>query len=775
MERRSEVGNPHVIRLEHLPTQWAEGLPLGNGELGVMCWSDGRRLRFSLDSACAWDLRYGDGRPDFGQLSYAKLRAWVEAEDWEAICAAAEHRGGRDPLRPTKVSLGRLDLSTEFDAESKLSLSLADASMRGVLRSAAGEHALHVFVCRERDLVCLRLDPWPEDARLTLVPLHEACPPLAELGHPGPEVSQRDGLTVAVQHILPDSFLALCWNAAGPEVFVSFAQASDADSAAASAVRGHPHRDGSTHARVFADHERAWREFWVASALALPEGDAEFLWHMGLYLLASCARAGSNPPGLQGLWAMDGREPPWRGDYHADMNVQETFWSAGPANHLELLDVWLDFAHGLLPEVERVTREIFGSEGAFWFCAFLPGYTPLVGSNWQPTAFAWSHTGWLAHLAWLRWRYSMDRAWLAERGYPLVRSAFVFYAANLEEGADGHYHVPLSSSPEYDGPSPSAWCRDPNIDLALIRRCCDWIVEMEQALGVDELTARARDVHDRLAPYHLVEFDHPASYVRAAAPGDRCVLALWQGRALDYSHRHPSHLMAIHPAMDLTIDGSAREREIIEASVRHYLALGQYCWAGHTYVQMVSLAAVIGRGELAYNFLRHYRDHWTLPSGLHFNREVGLQGDSHFGGIEHERISAEAPFTIETTCGIPCGISDMLLQGWGDLLRIFPATPRQWRDVLFVDLRTEGAFMVSALMRDGRVRWVRIVAEADGPCRLRDPFDGEEFAVSGAAPAEEGGVLTWPMTAGQTVTLSAPGFEQPDLAREAAAIRALEP
>ena len=52
------VTNPHAIRYQQLPTQWAEGLPLGNGEIGVMCWSDGKRLRFTIDSASAWDLRH---------------------------------------------------------------------------------------------------------------------------------------------------------------------------------------------------------------------------------------------------------------------------------------------------------------------------------------------------------------------------------------------------------------------------------------------------------------------------------------------------------------------------------------------------------------------------------------------------------------------------------------------------------------------------------------------------------------------------------------------
>ena len=43
------------------------------------------------------------------------------------------------------------------------------------------------------------------------------------------------------------------------------------------------------------------------------------------------------------------------------------------------------------------------------------------------------------------------------------------------------------------------------------------------------------------------------------------VFCLLQDKPLDQSHRHPSQLMAIHPAMDVTIDGSDRDRQIIEA------------------------------------------------------------------------------------------------------------------------------------------------------------------------------------------------------------------
>ena len=79
---------------------------------------------------------------------------------------------------------------------------------------------------------------------------------------------------------------------------------------------------------------------------------------------------------------------------------------------------------------------------------------------------------------------------------------------------------------------------------------------MEEALGQSELTSAAREVRARLAPYSLT-----------AAKA----LCLWPGQPLDEDHRHPSHLMAIHPAMDLTIEGGEVHRLV--------KVLQEYDWA----------------------------------------------------------------------------------------------------------------------------------------------------------------------------------------------------
>ena len=550
-----------------------------------------------------------------------------------------------------------------------------------------------------------------------------------------------------MQQLAEGPCCALTWNASGPDYFLAIQVATTRDEALARSRATYAAARESGFERLHDEHVAAWAGFWAASAVYLPEADKETLWYYGLYLLASASRRGCFPPGLQGLWAMDGVLPPWRGDYHADMNVQETFWPAGASGHLELLDTWVDHMAVCLPRAREFTRRFFGTAGTFWPCSFLPEYT--IVPSWGPVQFAWSNTGWLAWLVWLRWRYSLDTEWLRETGYALVAECFEFYRANLERGADGLLHVPLSSSPEFRENGAAAWGPDPNVDLALIRRTCDWLLEMEAALGGEEYGAAAREVREHLAPYAFVEGEVPGP---AGLRGER-VLALWPGQPLTESHRHPSHLMAIHPAMDLTVEGDEEQRRIIADSLTQFLELGQYRWAGHTYAQWISFAACLGRAGMAADALGELARHWLGPNGLHFNNDYTHSGRSYFS----HPPGVSGPFTMEANCGLSMGLCDMLLQGWNDRLRVFPAVPDRWRDVVFRDLVAEGAFRVSAARLDGRTAWVRLTATVDRPLRLRDPFEGEPITIDGAELVREGEDYVGALEAGQQVILAREG------------------
>ncbi len=732
----------HKLTHQKAPTEWRDGFPLGNGTLGVMVWGDGDPLAFTLDHADLWDLRNNRELADHPDYNYAGLRRAVAEgrfKELEEAVAVTDYPGS--PHAPTKLYIGRVELDLGEADEYLCSLDLDTATVSGSLRTAGAEHEMRAFVHHDRDVFCLRVDNLPAGAGLRLVPMVETAEELQELGHPDATFSEEGDLRLMVQEIPEGPCYAVAFNTAGPDFFFAVAIADSPDVARAQARDLWSEAAETGFDALAEEHLASWREFWAASAVYLPEQRFEFLWYFGIYLLAASSRRGHLPPGLQGVWAMDGISPPWHGDYHNDMNVQEIFWPAGATGHIDLLDTWCDYMFDVMPAARDFTRDFFGTEGTFWPCANYPGYHTNVSLHWGAVKFGWGHTGWLAWLVWLRWRYTMDTTWLREIGYPLMVDFWKFYEANLEPGDDGYLHIPLSNSPEYRSDAAEAWCADPNMDIALIRRTCDWLIEFEQALGLDELTGAAQTVHDGVMPYHLTDED---------------VLCLWQDHPLDESHRHPSQLMAIHPAMDLTIDGDERTRRIIAASVTQFFSLGQYLWAGHTYAQLVSFAAVLGRAGWAYDSLLQYAEHWIRANGLYFNRDFKRSGATGFCLPEDEE--GLAPFTMECTCGVTQGMCDMLVQGFNDVVRIFPAVPEHWHDVAFRDLVTEGAFRASAIRRDGETVWVRIIAGVDRQLRLKDPFAGAAVTVSGCETRREGENIIADLKEGEQVTLQREGI-----------------
>ena len=717
------------------PDCWNNGFPLGNGFLGAMVWGDGNPLSLTLDCADLWDLRINADFMNHPDYTYAGLRRLIQEKRFDKAREIFETRERlENPVGPTKISIGRAELALGAALEYECRLDLKRALITGSIRTAAATLGLACFVHHRLPLLCLRADGAPASAELVVKPLAEINDGLAKLNHPAPLRRAEGDLRILVQSIPEGPHYAIVWNVRGPDYFLALELAGTAEQAEAKARDTWRQASRTGFERLRRAHERGWERFWSVSAVYLPEERMEFFWHYGLYLLESSAgRRGSPPPGLQGVWPMDGKLPPWRGEYGADANVQETFWPAAAAGHLHLLDAWCDYMRDCIPQAQEFTRRFFGTEGTFWPVGTVAGFTHIFG--WYTCQFAWSSSGWLAWLPWLRWRYSLDAIWLRRTGYPIVAGVFRFYRANLEADKEGRLHVPLSTSPEYRDNRGDAWSRDPNVDLALIRRCCDWIVDMEAALGLEDLAASAREVRQKLAPYALTE---------------QKVLCLWPGHALDESHRHPSHLMAIHPAMDLTIEGDEETRAIIQASVTQYLALGQWKWAGHTYAQLIGMAAVLGRAGWAYDSLRQFADHWTGPNGLHVNADLLDSGMSAYRYDDPR----QAPFTLEANCAVTAGISDMLVQGWNDIVRVFPAVPGHWRDLAFRGLVTEGAFQVSAVRRGGKTAWVQIKAGTTSRLRLKNPFADQPASRVGPSARRDGDLWIADMKPGEVLILA---------------------
>ena len=158
----------------------------------------------------------------------------------------------------------------------------------------------------------------------------------------------------------------------------------------------------------------------------------------------------------------------------------------------------------------------------------------------------------------------------------------------------------------------------------------------------------------------------------------------------------------------------------------------------------------MGKGDEAYRYL------------------TGLIEGSHpdYGEfIKPNTLYQEAGPVIETPLSAAQSLQDMLLQSWGGKIRVFPAIPGEWKDVVIHNLRAEGAFLVSAVRRGGKTRFIRIASLAGEPCRLQaDLFAPVQTMGTAEIPIKPIGEAEWEigLRKGEEIILY-DGSESPDL------------
>jgi hypothetical protein len=93
------------------------------------------------------------------------------------------------------------------------------------------------------------------------------------------------------------------------------------------------------------------------------------------------------------------------------------------------------------------------------------------------------------------------------------------------------------------------------------------------------------------------------------------------------------------------------------------------------------------------------------------------------------------PFTLEGNFACASGIQEMLLQSQDDIIRIFPSVPSSWKNISFRHLRAQGAFLVSAVKKEGKISEIRILPEQGGKLFILNPFKVKRIRVTGTIGA----------------------------------------
>ena len=129
------------------------------------------------------------------------------------------------------------------------------------------------------------------------------------------------------------------------------------------------------------------------------------LFQHGRYLLIASSRPGTLPANLQGIWNVYSN-PPWRCDYHANINVQMNYWPAESTGLPECHQALLDYVQAMAPVRRTITAEQLKTRRSW----AVRTENSIFGSG----SFDWCYTAnaWYAQHFWEHYAFGGDEDYL---------------------------------------------------------------------------------------------------------------------------------------------------------------------------------------------------------------------------------------------------------------------------------------------------------------------------------------------------------------------------
>ncbi len=599
-----------------------------------------------------------------------------------------------------RIPIGHFEIRTKTGIKKgALRLHLRDAVLTGWIQCEAdGTTALpppimiRMFVHAERDLIAAELSSddmssfdwkWvPEEA---INPRRKARKLFKNFTPPEPpDISQSDGVNLCTQSLRPKGRTATAWTISTTggksELRVSVKHTVEDCAADAEAVDVLKSVEEMPFEELLRSHSEWWHRYYPESFVSIDDAYWEGFYWIQMYKLASATRENGMVIDNQGPWL---QPTPWPGIWW-NLNIQLSYWPVYTANRLELgeslsgaLDRNIDQLILNVPEKYRSDSAGIGRSSCqdFRKNVAVPGRGKEVGDLL-----------WACHNYWLQCRYSMDHKRTVQSFYPLLKRSVNFYLHFLEKDDRGVLHIPKTFSPEY-GFEQGA---DTNYDLALLKWGLTAVIDIAERYHIQD--PRLDEYKETLKNLTAYPQDENGMMIASKVP-------------FAHGHRHFSHLLMFYPLYLENINTSGA-KELAVKSVKHWHSLGSrkgYSWTGASLIM-----SSFGMGDEALQYLNGLKS-FIRPNTLY--RESGP--------------------VIETPLSAAQSIQNMLLQSWGGVIRVFPAMPEKWGNVSFHNLRTEGAFLVSAVRRDGVTQFIHIKSLTGEPCRVVCDIPGYVCKING--------------------------------------------
>ena len=468
--------------------------------------------------------------------------------------------------------------------------------------------------------------------------------------------------------------------------------------------------------KAFDSHSKWWNEFWSKSSLTIPDAILEKQWYLEQYKFGSVARQNGPPISLQAVWTADnGKLPPWKGDFHHDLNTQLSYWPAYSANHLTEELGFINWLWKHRETFKKYTSEYYEAEGLN-----VPGVSTLTGDpmgGWIQYAFGPTVSAWLGHHFYLHWRYSMDEEFLKEKAYPWIKDVAIYLDEIAQKTETGKRKLPISANPEIHNNEREAWFGETtNFDLALIRWTYEKAAEMAMELDHQKEALQWKQI---LSEWPKLAVDDSG-------------IRIEPNTAYEESHRHFSHQIGYHPLGIVDFSNGEEDKEVITNTIRRLDSLGSSQYVGYSFSWLANMKARAFDGDGAADALQIFATSFCLPNSFHVNGDQSGKGYSNF---------TYRPFTLEGNFAFAAGLQEMLLQSHTGIVHIFPAIPSAWKNASFDSFRAEGAFLVSSTLKNGVVNKLIFQSEKGGLLKIKSPFIDNAFDCSSEFEISEDGVI----------------------------------
>jgi alpha-L-fucosidase 2 len=361
------------------------------------------------------------------------------------------------------------------------------------------------------------------------------------------------------------------------------------------------------------------------------------------YLMISGSRPNTMSMHLQGKWNKD-IDPVWSADYHSNINLQMIYWPAELTNLSECHLPYLEYTKSLVEPGKMAAKEFFNARG--WMVNTMCNAFGYTSIGWGlPWGYYPGGAAWMCQHLWDHYDFNLDKEFLKNEAYPIMKEAVLFWVDYLIKDENGKYVSCPSYSPEHGTISAGA-----SMDQQIVWDLFNNFLKASKVLGVEgDFVSQVANMKSNLLGPKIGKWGQ---------------LQEWKEDVDDpkTTHRHVSHLFAVHPGNQISKITTPEFAKAAEVSLNARGDAG----TGWSRAWKVNFWARLKDGE---------RAHRLLKLLLSSNTEKSLK---YHGRTYKNMFCTHPPFQLDGNMGGCSGMIEMLLQSQAGYVDIFPAKPKSW-------------------------------------------------------------------------------------------------